>query len=113
MAVMLPILSLVLAAFFKAVADTLSFHYDRSVFKWKDKRFWDPAISWKYVGFIKFTKFRADAWHLANSGMIICFCLAAVLHSPIHQWYIELPAAGILFNLTFNLFYNKVLIRKP
>jgi hypothetical protein len=107
-ATILSVLSLILAAFFKAVADTLSHHFDTSVFKWRDRRFWDPLVS-QSAPYLKGTKYRLDAWHLANSGMIVCFCVAAVLHRPALAWYWELLAGGILFNLSFNLFYNKLL----
>jgi hypothetical protein len=103
------ILFILLAAILKAVADVTSHHFETSVFKWKDPRWWNPAISWQYVGFIKFTKYRPDCWHLANSGMIICFCLATVFHTPVLKWYLELPIAGVLFNVAFNIFYNKIL----
>jgi hypothetical protein len=35
----IPIILIVLAAFFKAVADTLTHHFDTSVFNWWDRRF--------------------------------------------------------------------------
>jgi hypothetical protein len=106
---MLALILLIAAGIFKAIADTLLHHFDTSIFKWKDPRFWNPAVSWKYVGFIKFSKYRPDAWHLANSGQIICFCLAIVLHKPMIHWGLELAISGVLFNLVFNLFYNKAL----
>jgi hypothetical protein len=105
----LTILFISLAAVFKAISDTLKDHFSVSVFKWKDPRFWNPEISYKYVGFIRFTRYRPDAWHLSNSGMIICFCLAAVIHQPVLSWYYELAIAGLLFNLIFNVFYNHLL----
>ena len=103
------ILFILLAAISKAAADTVSHHFETSVFKWKDPRWWNPAVSWEYVGFIKFTKYRPDFWHLCNSGMIIFFCLATVFHKPVLEWYYELLIAGLLFNLCFNLFYNRLL----
>lgn len=105
----LTILFISLAAIFKAVADKLKDHYTVSVFKWKDPRFWNPDISYRYIGFIRFTKYRPDAWHLSNSCMIICFCLAAVLHISVLSWFYELAIAGLLFNLIFNVFYNHIL----
>lgn len=112
MLTILSMLCLCSAAFFKAVADTLTHHFDTSVFKCKDRRWWDPAISWQHVGLLRFTKYRPDAWHLANSGMIICFIACAVLHRPLYLWWIELAIGGTLYNVAFNLFYNKILRRK-
>lgn len=106
---MLSALFILLAAICKAVADTLQHHYGSSVFRFSNRRFWDPAISWKYAKFLPLTKYRLDGWHLANSGMILFFCLAVAVHTPLLRWWIELPAAGLLFILSFNLFYNKIL----
>jgi hypothetical protein len=108
----IPIILIVLAAFFKAVADTLTHHFDTSVFNWWDRRFWDASVSWRYAHYLKWTKYRLDGWHLANSGMIICFCLAVVLHTSVLSWYWEVLIAGSVFNLSFNLFYNRILRRK-
>ena len=109
---MITITILVLAAFFKAVADTLQHHYDVSVFKNMTYHWWDPNRSWRYVNFIPFTKYRPDAWHLANSLMIISFISLAVFHQHHFKWWIEIIAAGIIFNLAFGFFYDKILISK-
>jgi hypothetical protein len=110
------ILFIILAAFFKAVSDTLKDHFYISVFRFKDARFWNPNESYKYTGFLKIwlikTAYRADAWHISNSLMIISFCIAIALHKPVLSWYYEFIISGALFNLTFNLFYNRVLISK-
>ena len=105
----LTILFIGLAAIFKAISDTLKDHFSISIFRWKDPRFWNPNISWKYVGLIRFTKYRPDAWHLSNSGMIVSFCLAFVFHKPVLAWYYELAIAGLWFNLVFNQFYDHIL----
>lgn len=118
---MLTILFIVLAAVCKAVADTLAHHFSTSVFKWKDPRWWNPAISWQHVGFIRFTKYRADAWHLANSGMILFFIIAAIVFEPVNihigSFHLSIWGGflvviyGYAFILPFNLFYNKILRR--
>lgn len=105
----LTILFLCLAAIFKAIADTLRDHYYSSVFRWKDRKFWDPQVSWQYVGYIRLTKFHPDAWHICNSAMIISFALAIVKHKPVLWWGWELLIAGAIYNIVFNLFYNKIL----
>src|SRR5688572_6441304 len=103
------VLLISLAAFFKAVADTLQHHYYVSVFKNLNPNWWDPNESWKYVKLLPLTGYRPDAWHLANSFMIVCFILAIVLHQRKHKWWIELIVGGILFNLIFVLLYSIVL----
>jgi hypothetical protein len=105
---MLALILLIAAGIFKAIADTLLHHFDTSIFKWKDPRFWNPAVSWKYVGFIKFTRFRPDSWHLANSAMIFCFVGAVSAYAPF-PWWATFFGGGIVFNLVFNLFYDKLL----
>lgn len=95
-----------LAAFFKAVADTLQHHYYTSVFKKLNPKWWDPAISWEYVDKIQFTGYRPDAWHLSNSLMIISFLLAIIFYKNKHPRWIEFIIGGIVFNLVFGLFYS-------
>jgi hypothetical protein len=110
---MIPYLTIVfifLAGMFKAVADTLADHFYISVFKKKDPKFWDKSISWKYAKYLPLTKYKVDAWHLANTGMIVSIC-AAIATKPdfsLH-WAFQFIAAGIIFNLSFNIFYNKIL----
>lgn len=108
---MLSFLFIALAAIFKAVADTLQHHYGSSIFRKYNPNWWNPAISWKHVGFVKYTKYRPDAWHLANSGMICAFIAAVVVFNPggkIPDW-LDYFLFGAAFVAVFNFFYNKVL----
>jgi hypothetical protein len=98
---------ILLAAILKAVSDTVLFRYDTSVFKHLTPKFWNPIESYKYVG--RVFSYPVDAWHLANSGMIVCFIIAAVFNDISLKWYYQIPALGICFNLIFNLFFNKIL----
>lgn len=111
---------LVLAAVFSAVADTLQHHFETSVFKWKDPRWWNPNISWEYVGFLRLwklkSKYRPDAWHLSKSAMITCFILFGLLF-PFSLWHVgvllaALAICGGAWVLVFNLFYNHLLRKK-
>jgi hypothetical protein len=112
------IVFIVLAAAWKAVADTLKDHYDTSIFRNKDPRFWKPDISWQYVGYIKFTKYHPDAWHISNSFMIAFFDGAIVSISTLTfhwkwYWYVaEFFAIGFFFMIIFNLFYDHLLKKK-
>lgn len=106
---MITIILLVLAGMFKAVADTLIHHFDTSIFRRKDRKFWDPNISWKYAKYLPLTKYKVDAWHLSNTGMIICFCLSVALNTFPYHWLLQFLAAGLIVNISFNLFYNKIL----
>lgn len=128
-------LSISLAAFFNAVMDTLAHHYYTSVFRdWNckvlgrrfDERFWNPVksseqLDYVHIWFIK-TKYRPDAWHLAKSLMIIVWAVVAVKGAP-YLLFVTLPkewmsvagimiTIGFVWNAVFNLFYNKVLLKK-
>jgi hypothetical protein len=94
---------IMLAALFKAIADKLSHHFEKSVFKNLNPKWWNPNVSWQYVKLIRFTKYRPDAWHLANSAMILFFCVAAF------GFTLEMLIAGLAFIVVFNLFYNRIL----
>lgn len=106
---MLTALFIALAGIFKAVADVLNHKYHDSIFRNLNVKFWMKDESWKHAKKIPFTNYPVDGWHLANSGMITCFCLACALHAKSIDWYWEVLIAGGVFNLSFNLFYNKIL----
>src|SRR5574337_125865 len=86
-----------LAAVFKSIADTIAFHDGGKYFKGKFFSMTRPAI------YIPYTKYPITGWHLANSGSIVFFCLAAFGDN----W--KLVIAGAVFILVFNLFFNKIL----
>lgn len=109
MTIVSPIL-IVVAAIFKAVADTVDHHFDTSVFRRLNVAFWDRDISSdraKRIG-----GYKVDAWHLCMSAMIILFILAAAFHKAYFAWYWELAIGWPLWNFPFNLFYNVLLRRK-
>jgi hypothetical protein len=97
---------LILAASCNAIMDTLQHHFSTSIFKNKNPKFWNPNVSWQFVNFLPFTKYRADAWHLAKSVMVINICISIVFFNG--YWW-EFFIFGTVWNLTFNLFYNKIL----
>lgn len=122
----------VLAALCNAVMDTLAHHYPTSIFTKWDPKFWDPKTSWKnkYKEGIKaygpafflstgilvaFT----DGWHFFKSIMIVLLgvSLVALPHSIHFNFFdylwlnqlTELSILGVLWNVPFSYFYNKVL----
>jgi hypothetical protein len=99
-------LFLILAAICNAFMDVTTHHFNYSIFKDKNPKFWNPNESWKYVNLLPFTRYRADAWHLAKSAMIINICISIVFFDG--YWW-EFFIFGTVWNLTFNLFYNKIL----
>ena len=97
---------LILASICNACMDTLSFHFFNSVFCSLNPNFWNPNYSWAFEKLIPFTKYRVDAWHLFKSAMIVFFCLAIVFFNG-KLW--EFIILGCVWNLTFNIFYEKIL----
>ena len=91
----------------KAVADTVDHHFDISIFKRKDREFWDRDVSETKAR--KIFSYKVDAWHLSLSVMIVLFILAIIFHQPKTYWYVEFIIGGVYWNLCFNLFYNRIL----
>src|SRR3990167_10054186 len=92
----------------KAAADTVDHHFDISIFKRKNREFWDRDVSQTKA--LKIFSYKADAWHLSLSAMVVLFILAIIFHQPKTHWYIEFVIAGAFLNLCFNLFYKRILI---
>jgi hypothetical protein len=95
-----------LCPIFKAIADTLDHHFDISVFRNLNAKFWDRDTSSLYAK--RIFGYKVDGWHLSLSAMIVCFIIAVVFHEPKTEWYYEFIIGGVYWNLCFNLFYNKV-----
>lgn len=94
------ILFIIMAAICKALVDTIAFH-DGGKLKGS---FFDINKQGKII---PFTKYHFDGFHVFNSLMIVCFILAACF-VPDLAWYYILGIGGVLFNVTFNLFWNKI-----
>ena len=98
-----------LAAICSALMDKAenSIQFQKSVFRKFKPDFWCKTISAHAIKFIPFTKYRPDAWHLAKSAMIIFWCLASIFyHSFIPV--IDFIVMGVVYNATFNIFYNRL-----
>ena len=122
-----------LAAICNAVMDVCSHKYQQSIFYWKyfNDQWWDAQISWKNkyylekvsngrrkvrIGYLQFNLHSAftDAWNLFKSLMII-FLFLAIATCPtenIKESAAVFIGGGILYNLTFSLFYKRILIKK-
>lgn len=106
------IISLILvaiAAMFNAVMDRVEndVSFNKSVFRWKDKRFWCKDVSWQYAK--KIFGWKADAWHIAKTLMIISIAFAMIFFHSIGRWWMDVLLIGAVWNLSFNIFYNKLL----
>ena len=104
---MIALACIILAAICKAVADQVDHHFGESVFKNLNPEFWDRDISQDKAK--RIFGYKLDAWHLFLSVMIVLMILAIVLHENKLPWYWELLIGGAVWNLIFNLFYNKLL----
>lgn len=120
---------IMLAAICNAIMDTITYHWYESIFcGFVNRHWWDPEVSWRnkykqgqpYNGLKKWWIFDAqftDAWHTFKSLMIVLIALAIITFNCliIHYWYeyiIMFIVYGLLWNLTFSLFYNKLLKSK-
>lgn len=103
-----------LAAFFNAVMDRLetSISFQQSVFKNRSVAFWCKPISAHNVKFIRYTKYRPDAWHLAKSCMLCSLIATAVTYEAVTWWWLDFMVLGLVWLGTFNLFYNRLLVSK-
>lgn len=115
-----------LAAICSAIMDTLKFHYYNSIFhtKFGDKNaFWNEDIKGAKPYIIPGTKYKVNAWHLFKSTMIISLALTSCFMFLAGTCITYLPYKiivvigllimyGFRWNGFFNLFYNKILIKK-
>jgi hypothetical protein len=119
---MISLIFMFFEGFFNSVMDTLDHHYSTSIFKDWNPYFWNPALSWKQKyelpDWIPDT--FTDSWHIAKFLQIISFLIAIVFYAPITGFFgigtlntaVDFLCLGILRNLTFNLFYNYILVVK-
>jgi hypothetical protein len=104
-----------------ALMDTLEteISFGASIFNGKkDKTLWCKPISAHKVKFLPFTRYRPDPWHLAKSGIILYGgILSAIMYifqpripvdNPVIGGLIVFVGWGLVWNGSFNFFYNKV-----
>ena len=104
---MISLLCFSLAAIFNAAMDKVENEkFYSSIFKNLNERFWYKRISWKYAKMVG--GYRFDAWHLFKSAMIILIAISIITYQSIIGFY-DIAIYGIVWNLTFNLFYNEIL----
>lgn len=116
-----------LAAICSAIMDTLKFHYYNSIFHTKfgdNNAFWNEDFKGAKPYIIPGTKYKLNAWHLFKSSMIILMALTSCFMFLAGTYITHLPykiiivigiliVYGIRWNGFFNLFYNKILVKKP
>lgn len=127
----LTVILIILAAICNSVMDIVSSHkFLISIFNSKsfNKNFWYVELSWrnKYVGLspqngrrklfwnINYPVQITDAFHIFKMIMIFAF-IGAIATCPtenIKESAAVFIGGGILYNLTFSLFYKRILIKK-
>jgi hypothetical protein len=95
------VIPVIFAAFFKAVCDSMEHHPD----VWPFTAFWNT----RHPGNDKVKRvfnYPLDAWHLSNTLMISSFLWGIVISQNGNWWGFLIM--GVVYNIVFNLFYNKV-----
>ena len=125
---------IILASICNAVMDKSTHHYHTSIFKkFNNEKWWNGEISWKnkyidgdyskgrvkwFFGLNKPVQLT-DAFHFFKMWMIIFICLSIITFDKClgficlnYNWYVFLIILGLygtIWNITFSLFYNKLL----
>lgn len=124
---MISFILIALSALFNALMDVSQFHYSNSIFtKFNKPMYFNGEISWKskyrdwdggdrrrrkwIFGLFNLPVAFTDFWHLAKSMMVILFVLAIILYSPVFGMLIDFFVLGVIWNLVFLAFYNKILV---
>ncbi len=105
---MISLLFITLSAICNAICDNIKDHWYKSIFNRYNPKFWNPAVSW-IIKPIRYTGYKLDSWHIFKSGMIIFLCFGIVFYKPIFNWYFDIIILSTLWNLTFDIFYSKLL----
>lgn len=130
MMLLLSIVLVILSGICKAVADTVKHHYDTSIFMAKKSGFWlsDGSNKYKNGDAAQGRKYPAmfdgftDAWHVFNNAAfyLLIVAIAVAYTAPFimsGMWLLKaalIAAAGITLHMqTFNIFYNRILRKKP
>jgi len=118
--------------------DVTNYHYSKSIFKNLNPMWWNGELSWKnkyingdpslgfrklfpnskgLLGKINYPVQLTDAWHFFKMFMIVFLSASVVTfvntisdisYSELIYFFIY----GVLWNLWFNLFYNRILSSK-
>lgn len=106
LAQVVPFLFVFIGAIFNAIHDTVNFRYHESVFRNLDPWFWDNSTS--YLMAKKIFGYKIDAFHLAKSLMLFSLFGAILSYERPVFGILDFIAFGLVWNVTFNLFYNKI-----
>lgn len=124
--IILPFIFIMIAAMFNAAMDCMDVRYDRSIFSRYNPYFFKRSLSWKnkYIDNNpnnpmkpKIYQWLSDGWHIAKSLMVISICCSISCSflstwgiNPWMEFGLKLCSLGTTWNMTFNAFFNKLLI---
>ncbi len=114
---------MIAAGIFKAIQDTILFHFTISILPKHD--FFNQNMSWKFkykngdftqgerfFGSTTFLVFLTDGFHLAQFFFLNTMILAIVLYEPLINWWADFLIYGAVMKGTFQLNYGYLLIKK-
>jgi hypothetical protein len=102
------------------------FHFHKSIFP-QGSIWWNSQISWrnKYVNSdtkqgkrkilntnINYPVQLTDSFHFFKMLLIVFMCLSIVTYKPIINSLLDVLLYGTIWNITFSLFFNRVLTSK-
>ncbi len=105
-----------------AVQDTITFHYDQSVFHTvRPRQYFDPAISWRnkykdgdpdkgprFFGSTTFLVWLTDFWHLLKfCKMLFLWAVVALLAGSVWIFIIGVVVHGVVFESCLKLLERK------
>ena len=124
---MITITFITLAAIFNSLMDTVSFHYQESIFMDypKFRQFLDANFSWqnkyknrdykqgrRFFGSTTFLVWLTDGWHLFKCAVLLCFCIAIVFYKPLTNPLLDIFIFYTWFGIVFELFFAYVLKKR-
>ncbi len=107
-------LLVILAAIFNACMDRIEtiISFNDSVFSKYNPLWWSKAQSADVVNKVPFTNYKPDFWHLCKSGMICSLLAIPFVYQEVFNPIVDYIFLGVLYNVTFEQFYAKILRRK-
>ena len=100
---------IVIAAIANACMDRVEtfIHFNDSVFRKLNPRFYSKMDSSEHAR--KVLNYKIDFWHLCKSIMICSLLAIPFVHNTLFHPLIDYVIFGLLYNITFELFYSKIL----
>ncbi len=135
---MISLVLFILASICSSVMDVTSFHFETSIFSKLNPKFWNESESWKnkyqdwdggnfkrkkLIWNINLPVCFTDSWHMFKTTMIFLVVGAIVLYKPTLSCFdlgfckpllylFDFVLFGTAWNCMFNIFFNRILVKK-